>query len=126
MVHAERRIQIEQRAQDRCNDCNNRICEAIIEREINSRQLEEDRLKAANKLKRNIEFAKGLLEQSAQINRRRLETSQAINDEAAKSALEDEHKCDKVIEMIRSGQAKLLYPQHPNKWVLDNYRNNNK
>lgn len=121
LVHAERRQQIEQRALDRCKECNNRICEAIIEREINSRELEEDRLKAANKLKQNIEFAKGLLQQSAVTKKRNKDAEQLSLDQAAKTAKEEEIQCEKVAEMIRQGQTLNLFAQHPNKWWLDNH-----
>lgn len=121
MVHAERRQQIEERAQDRCNDCNNRICEAIIEREVNSRALESDRLKAADKLRQNIELAKGLLEQSAQSVMRRAQTEQQLMDEALKAEREIEMQCEKVTQMVRDGQAQNLYSLHPNKWLLENH-----
>lgn len=72
-------------------------------------------------MKRNIEFAKDLLEQSAETVKRRADSEKRILEEANKSAREVEIQYEKVTDMIRQGKAQYLYPQHPNKWLLENY-----
>lgn len=92
-----------------------------MEREIYSRQVENDRLEAGKRLKRNIEFSKELLKQSTDNLQRQKETELQRADLEAKEARNEESHCDKVLELVRQGKAQYLYSQHPNKLVLEKY-----
>lgn len=72
-MHAERGLQIEERRRNRCNECNERFCEAIVERELAQRNAGVDREAAYARLLRNMQHAKELLEQAEETARYRVD-----------------------------------------------------
>lgn len=71
-MHAARWEQIEERRANRCKECSERFCEALIERELAQRNLSMDRDKARAQLLRNMEHARELLRQAEETASKRV------------------------------------------------------